>query len=74
MVLVFLVILTSGLQYLVQQMNYTRDLEKVRKAIRDARLAAWGPKMVPLEGRRKVGCLQDYMALTGNVPCHDRSK
>jgi len=54
MVLVFLVILTSGLQYVVQKMNYARDLEKVRQTIRNARLAAWGPKMVPLEGRRKV--------------------
>ncbi|KAF8551449.1 DnaJ-domain-containing protein [Imleria badia] len=54
MVLMFLVILTSGLQYLVQKVNYRRDLEKVRKTMQDARLAAWGPKMMPLEGRRKV--------------------
>lgn len=54
MVLVFLVILTSGLQFLVQKVNYRRDLEKVRQTMRDARLAAWGPKMVPLEGKRKV--------------------
>jgi len=53
-VLVFLVVLTSGLQYLVQKVNYRRDLEKVRQAMRDARLAAWGPKMMPLGERRKV--------------------
>ncbi|KAF9247295.1 DnaJ-domain-containing protein [Melanogaster broomeanus] len=53
-VLIFLTILTSTLQYLVQKMNYNRDLAKVRQTIHDARLAAWGPKMVPLEGRRKV--------------------
>ncbi|KAI9574733.1 DnaJ-domain-containing protein [Boletus coccyginus] len=54
MVLMFLVVLTSGLQYLVQKVNYRRDLEKVRQTMRAARLVAWGPKMVPLEGRRKV--------------------
>ncbi|KIJ70043.1 hypothetical protein HYDPIDRAFT_178413 [Hydnomerulius pinastri MD-312] len=53
-VLTFLTILTSALQYLVQRMNYNRDLARVRQTIRDARLAAWGQKMVPLEGRRKV--------------------
>ncbi|KAF8138411.1 DnaJ-domain-containing protein [Boletus edulis] len=53
-VLVFLVILTSGLQYLAQKVNYRRDLEKVRQTIHAAKLAAWGPKMVPLDGRRKV--------------------
>jgi hypothetical protein len=53
-VLVFLTILTSGLQYLVQTLNYKRDLRRVELAIRDARLAAWGPKMEPLQGKRKV--------------------
>ncbi|KAF9226548.1 DnaJ-domain-containing protein [Gyrodon lividus] len=53
-VLVFLTLLTSALQYLVHKMNYKRDIEKVREAIREARLAAWGQRMVPLEGRRKV--------------------
>lgn len=53
-VLVFLIILTSGLQYLVQTLNYKRDLRRVELAIRDARLAAWGPKMEPLQGKRKV--------------------
>ncbi|KAF8845860.1 DnaJ-domain-containing protein [Paxillus ammoniavirescens] len=53
-VLVFLTLLTSALQYLVQKMNHNRDLKKVRQTIRDARLAAWGQKLIPLEGRRKV--------------------
>jgi len=53
-VLTFLVVLTSGLQYLVQKVNYTRDIAKVRQTIHDARLAAWGPKMDPLQGKRKV--------------------
>lgn len=67
MVLTFLVILTSGLHYLVQRMNYTRDLERVRQTMRGARLAAWGPRMVPLEGRRKVGCFRGCVTLMGNV-------
>ncbi|KAG1833349.1 DnaJ-domain-containing protein [Suillus variegatus] len=53
-VLVFLTILTSGLQYLVQTLNYKRDLMRIELAIQDARLAAWGPKMEPLQGKRKV--------------------
>ncbi|EIW82118.1 DnaJ-domain-containing protein [Coniophora puteana RWD-64-598 SS2] len=53
-VLVFLIILTSGLQYVVQRMNYSRDVERIERIIRDARLSAWGQKMVPVEGRRKV--------------------
>ncbi|KAL4081676.1 DnaJ domain-containing protein [Scleroderma yunnanense] len=53
-VLMFLTMLTTGLQYLVQRTNYQRDLNRVRRTIGDARLAAWGPKMAQLEGRRKV--------------------
>ncbi|KAG2348988.1 DnaJ-domain-containing protein [Suillus weaverae] len=53
-VLVFLTVLTSGLQYLVQILNYKRDLRRVELAIQDAKLAAWGPKMEPLQGKRKV--------------------
>ncbi|KAF8897617.1 hypothetical protein BD779DRAFT_1491811 [Infundibulicybe gibba] len=46
--------LTSGLQLLVQRMNYKTDLDRVERFIREARLAAWGPKMIPIEGKRKV--------------------
>ncbi|KAG0709715.1 DnaJ-domain-containing protein [Suillus ampliporus] len=53
-VLIFLTVLTSGLQYLVQTLNYKRDLRRVEQTIRDARLAAWGQKMEPLQGKRKV--------------------
>ncbi|KAH8113263.1 DnaJ-domain-containing protein [Phellopilus nigrolimitatus] len=53
-VLVFLVVLTSGVQYVVQGMNYKRDLARIDRFVTEARLAAWGAKMVPLEGKRKV--------------------
>ncbi|KAI0638165.1 DnaJ-domain-containing protein [Trametes polyzona] len=53
-VLTFLVILTSGLQYLVQKMNYNRDLKRVQEILDKARAAAWGAKMTPVEGQRKV--------------------
>ncbi|KAG8684767.1 hypothetical protein FRC09_015158 [Ceratobasidium sp. 395] len=35
-------------------MNYGRDLERVRDLVGRAKLAAWGPRMVPIEGSRKV--------------------
>ncbi|KDQ64560.1 hypothetical protein JAAARDRAFT_28204 [Jaapia argillacea MUCL 33604] len=53
-VLAFLTILTSGLQYLVHNMNYKRDLARIEKFVTDAKTAAWGAKMIPLEGQRKV--------------------
>jgi DnaJ homolog subfamily C member 1 len=39
---------------LVQRMNYTRDLQRIEKIRGEARSAAWGPKLVPSEGQRKV--------------------
>ncbi|KAG5639284.1 hypothetical protein H0H81_004945 [Sphagnurus paluster] len=53
-VAVFLTLLTSGLQLLVQRLNYKRDLERIERITQDARAAAWGPKLVPLDGQRKV--------------------
>ncbi|RDB22820.1 putative J domain-containing protein C2E1P5.03 [Hypsizygus marmoreus] len=53
-VLVFLTILTSLLQLLVQRLNYKRDLERIERFVGEARSAAWGPKLVPVEGQRKV--------------------
>ena len=53
--LVFLVLITSGLQYLVQKMNYNRDLKRIEWIVAQARQAAWGTKMNPIEGQRKVG-------------------
>lgn len=51
---VFLIILTSGLQYIVLHMNYKRDLVRIERISKDARLAAWGPKLIPVDGQRKV--------------------
>ncbi|KAG6857094.1 hypothetical protein H0H87_009655 [Tephrocybe sp. NHM501043] len=53
-VLVFLVVLTSGLQLLVQRLNYKKDLERIERFVQQAKAAAWGPKAIPLEGQRKV--------------------
>ncbi|KAF9534238.1 hypothetical protein CPB83DRAFT_843909 [Crepidotus variabilis] len=53
-VLVFLTLLTSGLQYLVQNINYKKDLKRIEVIIQRARSAAWGPKLVPITGTRKV--------------------
>ncbi|KAI0268247.1 DnaJ-domain-containing protein [Gloeopeniophorella convolvens] len=53
-VLVFLTILTSGLHYVVQRMNYKRDLARIEHILEQARSTAWGPKMIPLGNRRKV--------------------
>ena len=39
---------------MVQSMNYKRDLERIETIIGKAKAAAWGPKMVPLTGQRKV--------------------
>jgi DnaJ homolog subfamily C member 1 len=51
---VFLIILTSGLQYLVQRINYKRDLGRIESIVSKAKAAAWGPKMIPINGKRKV--------------------
>jgi len=53
-VFVFLVILTSGLQYMVQKMNYNSDMKRIQDFVKRAQEKAWGPSLVPLEGRRKV--------------------
>ncbi|KAI6047397.1 DnaJ domain-containing protein [Pisolithus marmoratus] len=53
-VLIFLTLLTTGLQYLVQMVNYSRDLNRIRQTIHDAKVAAWGPKMMQSVGKRKV--------------------
>ena len=53
-VFVFLILLTSGLQYLVQSINYKRDLKRIERIVGKAKAAAWGPKMIPIDGKRKV--------------------
>lgn len=57
--MVFLTIITSALQYLVQRLNYKRDLKRVDEVISQARSAAWGNKLTPVEGQRKVQCCRD---------------
>jgi DnaJ family protein C protein 1 len=58
-VLIFLTFLTSLLQYTVQRMTYKNDLRRIETIIKDAKLAAWGPKMIPIDGKRKVGSFSD---------------
>jgi len=53
-VLVFLTGLTTGLHYVVQRMNYRRDLARIDHILERAKLAAWGPKMIPAGTRKKV--------------------
>lgn len=53
-VFTFLVLVTSGMHYLVQRVQYKSDLARVERFVRDAKAAAWGPKMIPVDGSRKV--------------------
>ncbi|OCH94127.1 DnaJ-domain-containing protein [Obba rivulosa] len=53
-VFVFLVVLSSILQYFIQRLNHKRDIERVDWVIQQARSAAWGTRLVPVEGQRKV--------------------
>ncbi|KAL9712888.1 hypothetical protein Ac2012v2_004128 [Leucoagaricus gongylophorus] len=53
-VLVFLTLFTSALQLLVQRINYKKDLARIELITGRARRAAWGPKMIPITGQRKV--------------------
>ena len=47
-------ILSSGVHYTIQRINYRNDLARIDRFVSEARSAAWGPRMVPLEGKRKV--------------------
>jgi DnaJ family protein C protein 1 len=42
------------MHYLVQSLNYRRDTGRVSELVDAAKVAAWGPKLVPFDGRRKV--------------------
>jgi len=53
-VLVFLIASTSGFQLMIQKMNYKKDLGRIELITGRARRAAWGPKMIPVTGQRKV--------------------
>jgi hypothetical protein len=39
---------------MVQSMNYKRDLVRIEHITGKAKAAAWGPKLVPIAGKRKV--------------------
>ncbi|EJU06169.1 DnaJ-domain-containing protein, partial [Dacryopinax primogenitus] len=51
---IFLIFLSSALQYIVQMMTHRREVDHVRKLVTQARAVAWGPKGTPLDGPRKV--------------------
>lgn len=53
-----MIILTSLLQYMVQSLNYKRDLARIDLITGKAKAAAWGPKNVPIAGQRKVRLLR----------------
>jgi len=53
-VLVFLAILSSGIQYAIQLINRRRDLQRIERFVRLGKAAAYGPKGIPTEGKRKV--------------------
>ena len=55
-VLIFLALLTSGVQHGVATINRKRDLDRITRLAQQARSVAYGPKGVPLEKgvKRKV--------------------
>ena len=53
-VVVFLSLLTSGVQHIIHQYNRKRDLARIERLVRLGKAAAYGPKGIPLEGKRKV--------------------
>lgn len=53
-VMTFLVVLTTGLQYMVQRLNHAKDLERIERIRHDARTTAWGNRLVSPEGQKKV--------------------
>lgn len=55
-VLVFLALLTSGVQYGVARINRQRDVTRIERLSKQAKVIAYGPKGVPLEKgiKRKV--------------------
>ena len=42
---------------MVQRINYKRDLQRIERIVGKAKAAAWGPKMIPVNGKRKVRSL-----------------
>jgi hypothetical protein len=35
-------------------MTYKNDFKRIETILSDAKLAAWGPKRIPIDGKRKV--------------------
>jgi hypothetical protein len=60
---IFLILVTSGFHYTVQHITYRTDLQRVQRFIKEAQLAAWGPKLIPIEGQRKVRFLLNGIEL-----------
>ncbi|KAG8865233.1 hypothetical protein FRB96_000123 [Tulasnella sp. 330] len=56
-VLLFLLILTSGMQYIIQKYNYWMDTRRIERFVKKARKLAWGPEMKPQPGAKKVRLL-----------------
>lgn len=50
-------------------MNYSRDLERIQRFIRQARASAWGPKLIPVSGARKVYITYMSLKLSGLMEC-----
>jgi len=53
-VFTFLALVTSVMQYIFKKMNYNRDVVRIEKIIHEAKIAAWGNKLVPGAGQKKV--------------------
>lgn len=53
----FLVLLTTGLQYMVQRLNHARDLERIERIRQDAKTTAWGDRLVHPESQKKVSVI-----------------
>lgn len=53
-VLVFLAMLSSTVQYFIQKYNYKKDVARIERFVQKARLAAWGPRLIPLTTSKKV--------------------
>ena len=45
---------------MVQSINYKRDLQRIERIVGKAKAAAWGPKMIPVNGKRKVRSLLPF--------------
>lgn len=43
----------------MRSINYRKDIARIESFIAKARLAAWGSKLQPVEGKRKVCCMTD---------------